>query len=64
MFSVIANVHTDASTRWRSADRDLILCLEQARKIGVFVRENARRLCSMSDDIGLLAIAVFIAEKI
>src|SRR5882672_2317760 len=46
------------------ADRDLILGLEQPGKIGVLVRENARAYVVLSDDIGLLAIAVFIAEDI
>src|SRR5258706_13540567 len=45
-------------------DRDLILGLEQPRQIGVLVREHARAYIVLSDDVGLLAIAVFIAEDV
>src|SRR5207247_756464 len=65
---VVAHVFRDRERPYRrvdamaQADRDLILGLEQPWQIGVLVREHARAYVVLSDDIGLLADAVFIAE--
>src|SRR5882762_4214765 len=67
---VVAHVFRDRERPYRrvdavaQADRDLILGLEQPRQIGVLVREHARAYVVLSDDIGRLADAVFIAEDI
>src|SRR5882762_9633299 len=67
---VVAHVFRDRERPYRrvaaiaQADRDLILGLEQPFQIGVLVREHARAYVVLSDDIGLLAEAVFIAEDI
>src|SRR5207247_4058178 len=64
----VAHVFRDRERPYRrvdamaQADRDLILGLEQPRQIGVLVREHARAYVVLSDDIGLLADAVFVAE--
>src|SRR5437879_1872336 len=66
----VAHVFRDRERPYRrvdtmaQADRDLVLGLEQPWQIGVLVREHARAYVVLSDDIGLLAIAVFIAEDI
>src|SRR6267154_1221386 len=67
---VVAHVFRDRERPYRpvdataQADRDLILGLEQPFQIGVLVREHARAYVELSDDIGLLAIAVFITEDV
>src|SRR5882762_3398284 len=67
---VVAHVFRDRERPYRRVDavaqpdRDLILGLEQPRQIGVLVREHARAYVVLSDDIGRLADAVFIAEDI
>src|SRR5713226_3141292 len=66
----VAHVFRDRERPYRrvdamaQTDRDLILGLEQPFQIGVLVREHARAYVVLSDDIGLLAIAVFIAEDV
>src|SRR6266851_1187508 len=66
----VAYVFRDRERPYRRVDamahtyRDLVLGLEQPWQIGVLVREHARAYVVLSDDIGLLAIAVFIAEDV
>src|ERR1041385_6726319 len=66
----VAHVFRDCEGPYRGvdamaqADRDLKLGLEQPRQIGVLVPERTRAHVELGDDIGLLAMAVFIAEDV